>query len=590
MKRIEVLTLPPTQVCRLPRKVTHYKKLTELHEGGTQMNVKACAPSDADNAWNSIDWEKCELYVKKLQARIVKAQENGRAGKVNSLQWLLTHSFSAKALAVKRVTSNTGKRTSGVDHEVWCTPQSKAKAILKLKRHGYSPQPLRRVHIKKSNGKLRPLGIPTMTDRTMQALYLMALDPVSETTADTVSYGFRKERCCWDAIEQCFTNLSQKSSAVWILEGDIKGCFDHISHAWLLKHIAMDKHILGKWLKSGFVFKNHLYPTDEGTPQGGIISPTLANLALDGLEEILAQKFKIRSPGGKYHNFKVNLTRYADDFIITAASKAVIEDEILPLVRDFLVKRGLVLSEEKTKITHIDDGFDFLGFNIRKYNGKLLIKPSKERVKSFLGKIRQIIRSNSECRQDYLIKLLNPVIQGWANYYRFSVASQIFDNTDHQIFIKLWKWSARRHPMKSRTWIVRKYYHHIGTRHWCFSYWRNTSDKQGPQYDVIRHLTDMKIERYIKIKKQANPYSVAWYAYFDKRYTYKMLQHLKGRNSLLFLWKSQDKRCPYCNQPIDKEQTWNVQRLEKDGKQTKLLVHDSCRRRNDQLKGIESVL
>ena len=552
------------------------------------MNVSTCAPSGAETAWSAINWEQCTTYVKKLQARIVKAQQEGRHGKVNSLQWLLTHSFSAKALAVKRVTSNTGKRTSGVNHEIWNTPQSKLKAILKLKRHGYNPQPLRRIHIKKSNGKLRPLGIPTMTDRAMQALYLMALDPVAETTADTASYGFRKERCCWDAIEQCFNSLSLKNSASWILEGDIKGCFDHISHEWLLKHVIMDKRILEKWLKCGFVFRNHLYSTQEGTPQGGIISPTLANLALDGLEKELALKFKTRWIGG-YHSFKVNLTRYADDFIITADSKKVIEEEMLPFVRSFLSERGLVLSEEKTKITHIDQGFDFLGFNIRKYNGKLLIKPSKERVKKFLAKIRTIIKENSDCRQEYLIKLLNPVIQGWANYYRYSVASKIFDNTDHQIFIKLWKWSCRRHPKKTRPWIVRKYYHHIGTRHWNFACKKKVTTKEESKYDVIRYLTDTKIERYIKIKKQANPYDTAWNAYFDKRYTYKMLQHLKGRKYLLFLWKSQDKRCPYCNQPIDKDQPWNVQRLEKDGKTIRLLVHDSCRRRKNQLRSTEPV-
>lgn len=573
-----------TKVCRLPRKVIHYKKQTELQKGGKQMNVKACAPSDADAAWLGMNWEKCESYVKKLQGRIVKAQQSGRTGKVKSLQWLLTHSYSAKALAVKRVTSNTGKRTCGVDHEIWSSPQSKSKAILKLKRRGYQPKPLRRVHIQKSNGKQRPLGIPTMTDRAMQALYLMALDPVAETTADPDSYGFRKERSCWDAIEQCFNTLSKKCFACWILEGDIKGCFDHISHEWILKHIPLDKDILRKWLTCGFVFKNRLYPTQEGTPQGGIISPTLANMTLDGLENELAKKFKTRSIAGKDYHFKVNLIRYADDFIITADNKERIEQEILPLVRNFLSERGLVLSEEKTKITHIDEGFDFLGFNIRKYNGKLLIKPSKERVGKFLGKMRKTISENSSCRQDYLIKLLNPVIQGWGNYYKHSVASKTFNKVDNQIYLKLWKWSCRRHPKKTRIWIARKYYHHIKNRHWCFSYKRDKTDKGELQYDSIRYLTDTKIERYLKIRQHANPYDPAWYAYFDKRYTYKMLQHLNGRKYLLSLWYNQGKRCPYCGQAIDKEQLWNVQRREKDGKHIKLLVHDSCRRRNDQVK------
>ena len=198
------------------------------------MNAKklACAPEDIDihELWSEIDWNKCECFVQKLQARIVKAQKEGRYNKVKALQWMLTHSFYAKALAVKQVTTNKGKSTSGVDKEIWSSPLAKAKAILGLKRRGYCPQPLRRVNIEKKNGKLRPLGIPTMKDRAMQALYLMALDPIAETTGDSHSYGFRKHRCTHDAIEQCHIVLSRSVAPEWVLEGDIKGCFDHISH------------------------------------------------------------------------------------------------------------------------------------------------------------------------------------------------------------------------------------------------------------------------------------------------------------------------------------------------------------------------
>ncbi|MZZ95981.1 group II intron reverse transcriptase/maturase, partial [Escherichia coli] len=245
-------------------------------------NNKSCASTNLSDAWDNMDWNKCERQVRKLQARIVKAQKEGRHNKVKALQWTLTHSFAAKALAVKRVTSNKGKNTSGVDKVLWDSSQGKWKAIFTLKRRGYTPQPLKRVHIKKSNGKLRPLGIPTMKDRAMQALYLMALDPVAETTADNHSYGFRKERGTADAIEQCFIILSRSVAPEWILEADIKGCFDHISHDWLLNNIPMDKTVLRKWLKCGVVFNKLLMPTEEGTPQGGIISPTLANMALDG--------------------------------------------------------------------------------------------------------------------------------------------------------------------------------------------------------------------------------------------------------------------------------------------------------------------
>lgn len=231
-----------------------------------------CAAPGA-GGWHDIDWAKCHKSVKRLQARIAKAEKEGRHGKVRALQWLLTHSFSARALAVKRVTENQGKNTPGVDGQTWSTPEAKFRGIASLKRRGYKPLPLRRVLIPKSNGKMRPLGIPTIRDRAMQALYLLALEPVAETRADKNSYGFRPGRATADAIEQTFIALSKKNGAQWILEGDIKACFDEISHEWLLKNIPMDKKILQKWLKAGFVHKRKLFPTEAGTPQGGVISP-----------------------------------------------------------------------------------------------------------------------------------------------------------------------------------------------------------------------------------------------------------------------------------------------------------------------------
>lgn len=248
-----------------------YKKLIELIKGEKQMNeIKtSCASTDRKwSTWESIDWNKCVIAVNKLQARIVKAQKAGKHGRVKSLQWVLTHSFYAKALAVKRVTSNSGSDTAGVDKVKWSTPNARFKAIGELKRRGYKPQPLKRVNIKKSNGKLRPLGIPTMKDRAMQALYLLALEPVSETTADSNSYGFRKERSTGDAREQCFCVLAKKASPEWIMEGDIQGCFDHISHEWLLNNIPMDKVMLRKRLKCGFVFNKAAIPHGRGHSTG----------------------------------------------------------------------------------------------------------------------------------------------------------------------------------------------------------------------------------------------------------------------------------------------------------------------------------
>jgi RNA-directed DNA polymerase len=265
------------------------------------MNVdnSACASSTTVEDWDQINWKQCERQVARLQARIVKASQEGRWSKVKVLQRLLTCSFSGKALAVKRVTENKGKRTSGVDHVLWSTPQSKLKAIVSLQRRGYCPLPLRRVYIPKSNGKLRPLSIPVMKDRAMQALYLMALEPVTETFADPNSYGFRKGRSTADAIEQCFKFLSKSDAPEWILEGDIKGCFDHISHRWLLAHVPMDIVILDKWLRCGFLDNSKMFAAEEGTPQGGIISPALANWTLDGLESLLKKTFPSRKKKGK---------------------------------------------------------------------------------------------------------------------------------------------------------------------------------------------------------------------------------------------------------------------------------------------------
>jgi RNA-directed DNA polymerase len=321
------------------------------------MNVEQsmCAASGLASQWERIDWSQCEQRVRRLQARIVKATQEGRHGKVKALQWLLTHSFCGRALAVKRVTNNQGKNTPGVDGAIWSTPASRYKAIDTLRRRGYQPQPLRRVYIPKANGKLRPLGIPTMKDRSMQALYLLALLPIAETTADPNSYGFRPERSTADAIEQCFCALANRHSAQWVLEGDIRGCFDNISHAWMLDHIPTDKEVLQKWLKAGFIENRTLFPTEAGTPQGGIISPTLANLTLDGLERLLKETFRIRQAHGTGHNPKVNCVRYADDFIITGSSKELLENEVKPLVERFMLERGLQLSPKKTCITHIEN-------------------------------------------------------------------------------------------------------------------------------------------------------------------------------------------------------------------------------------------
>ena len=466
----------------------------------------AGAPSTAHRTWKSIEWDRVEQHVKRLQMRIAKATREGRYGKARALQWLLTHSFSAKLMAVKRVTGNSGAKTPGVDGVIWKGPKMKMEAAKSLRRKGYRPAPLRRIYIPKSNGKLRPLGIPVMRCRGQQALHLLALEPVAETLADRNSYGFRPKRSCADAIEACFKAFSRKSSPSVALEGDIKSCFDKISHKWLLANIPMDKVILEKWLKCGFVDNGKLFPTDEGTPQGGIISPTLLNLTLRGLEATIAAATK--------KSDKINVVVYADDFIVSGVSKEVLENKVKPAIVEFLKERGLTLSEEKTVITGIEQGFDFLGHNIRKYDGKLLIKPSKKNVKTFLHKIRESFITLKTSKTEDLISHLNPKIRGWANYFRHVVSKDVYSYVDHHIFWATWKWARRRHPGRGKRWIWKKYFpdpSHSG------HLMATAKGPRGPLTVTLAKASTTKIHRHIKIRADANPYDQKYGEYFKQR-------------------------------------------------------------------------
>jgi len=514
------------------------------------IKTDAVSSGKLEVSWHQINWYNALQHVRRVQLRIAKATQEGKTGKVKSLQRLLTHSFHAKALAVKRVTENRGKATPGVDGQTWSTPDDKFQAILSLKRKGYKPLPLRRMYIPKSNGKMRPLGIPTMKDRAMQALHKLALEPVAETLADGNSYGFRPERACADAIEQTFTVLGWKRSAQWVLEGDIKSCFDEINHDWLMNNIPMDKGILRMWLKAGYIDRKRLFPTEAGTPQGGIISPTLSNMALDGLGK------ELKSFRGR----KVNFVRYADDFIVTGDSKELLENKVKPVIIRFLKERGLTLSEEKTRVTHIEEGFDFLGQNVRKYNGKLLIKPSKKNVKKFLEKVRKVLKKHKTAKQGNLIKLLNPMIRGWANYHRHVVAKKTFSWVDHQIWQKLWQWCKRRHPNKGRRWIKTRYFHMIGPKAWVFAVKTKLSDgKTDYMRQYLAAITS--IRRHVKIKSEACPYDIVWEPYFEERKTQKVKDDPALHGKVKKLWQTQKGKCPICQGDITKETGWNEHRV-----------------------------
>ena len=280
--------------------------------------------------WETIDWKNAEKQVNRIQVRIAKAAIKDDKNKIKRLKYLLTHSFYAKAIAVKRVTSNKGKSTTGVDKRLWSTSASKMKAILSLTNLRYRARPLKRVFIeKKSSKKKRPLEIPTMYDRAMQTLHALSLEPLAAVTGDDISFGFRKGRSAKDACEQIFCVLARKCSPQWTLEGDIKGCFDNINHKWLTENIPIDKRVMNQFLKSGFIYKGVLFPTEKGSPQGGAISSIYANITLDGLEKLIQDKYHRNSKGNIENHYraktKVNLIRYADDFIITANSKEIVE-------------------------------------------------------------------------------------------------------------------------------------------------------------------------------------------------------------------------------------------------------------------------
>lgn len=543
----------------------------------TAVQTLAGAPSGNHLDWTQINWRKVKGNVRRLQTRIVKAIEVGRWGKVKALQRLLTRSFSAKALAVRRVTENRGKRTPGVEGQLWHTPKKKAQGILSLRQRGYRAQPLRRTSIPKSNGKKRPLGIATMKDRAMQTLYKLALDPIAETTGDPNSYGFCEKRSPADAIAQCFLCLRQKSSATAILEADIRGCFDNISFEWLMANSPMDKGILKQWLQAGYIDRNVFYQTKYGTPPGSPVSPVLANLALDGLEAAVRGQFPERLKRQR----QIHIVRFADDFVVFGRNKELLETDIKPRIESFLAERGLTLSPDKTRVVDIEEGFDFLGQNVRKYSGKLLIKPAKKSVKAFLRNVRTIIKTHHHLSAGQLIAKLNPIIRGWANYHRHVVSKKTFVYAEHQVFQALWHWAKRRHHNKSNRWIYVKYFRPPHKRRSGFYGVLQGKDGSERSQRLVK-VDKIPIKRHVKVKAEANPFDPRWERYFEKRLDAKMVAEGSGHRSLLHLWQSQQGTCPLCQDKITTSTGWENHHIiykvngEPDTFDNRVLLHPTC--------------
>lgn len=549
----------------------------------TKSKIQSIYHSSKENTWTNINWSKVEKTIENLQYRITRAAELGQHRKVRSLQQLLTkNSFSAKLKAVRIVAQdNSKKKTPGIDGQMWITSQDKHQAALELRKKSHT-KPLKRVYIPKANGSQRPLKILCMNDRACQALWNMALLPIVKAKSDPHSYGFRPYRGCWDANAQIRYLLDKHRSTEWVLDAVIEKCFDKINHDWLLKHTPMETKVLKSWLKTEY-FKNNspeLFFTEEGTLQGGVISPTLANLTLNELENYLKTTFKLgnffRKTGSNNQPIVtcINVVRYADDFIVTGRSKRQLE-RVKKAINEFLAPRGLRINEKKTAIRHISEGFDFLGWTFRKYpNGALLCTISKKSIAKHRKEIKYLTKTIHD--PIVLISKLNLKIRGWMNYHHCTNGLwDVWGFMNKYVYERLMKWGLRRHSNKTSKWVFNKYWKHINKR-WTFT----TAGSDGKIYKLSHYnLRQKKILS--RISSTTNVFALKTKVKIRQMQLIKS-NNLSGKKALL--WKKQHGICPGCNQTMDQIQS-NILDLHyvvsrKEGGSDKLsnliLLHSHC--------------
>ena len=429
-------------------------------------HVVVNGPEDAPFDWHAVDWRRVEDDVRRLRQRIFTASKVGDLNKVRSLQKLMLRSRANTLLSVRRVTErNAGRMTAGVDGEVVLTPQAKARLADRVHQQAepFKALPVRRVYIPKqgSSTKRRPLGIPVIADRVHQARVVNALEPEWEARFEPRSYGFRPGRGCQDAIQAVFAVAKGKSpKRLWVLDADLAGAFDRIAHDHILAMLGTfpARGMVAQWLKAGVVEQGRLHRTEEGTPQGGVVSPVLLNVALHGMEQAAGVRYYQSGNGaGKAMMGSPVLIRYADDFVVHCHTRQE-TFEIKAKLAEWLAPRGLAFNEDKTHVVTLADGLDFLGFNVRRYRGKLLIKPSKAAVRRIRARLKTELRSLRGSNAQAVIRRLNPIIRGWANYYRTQVAGEIFGQLDQYLWRLTWKWATYSHPNKPKPWVFARYY------------------------------------------------------------------------------------------------------------------------------------